>query len=113
MKILFVGGTGNISTSVSRRLLAEGHELWLMNRGLRSTPLENARSVVVDIGQPAAVKAALGAETFDVVVNWIAFTPSDILRDIELFFGKTSQYIFISSASVYRKPILDPVLTES
>ena len=113
MKILFVGGTGNISSSVSRRLLAEGHELWLLNRGLRSAAWPNAHSVLADINQPAAVQAALGQQTFDVVVDWIAFTPEEVQRDIELFKNRTQQYVFISSASVYRKPILDPVLTEA
>jgi nucleoside-diphosphate-sugar epimerase len=113
MKILFVGGTGNISSAVSRRLLAEGHELWLLNRGLRTAPWPNARSVIADINQPAAVRAALGQQTFDVVVDWIAFTPENVQRDIELFGNRTQQYVFISSTSVYRKPILDPVLTEA
>ena len=113
MKILFIGGTGNISSSVSRRLLAEGHELWLLNRGLRATTFSNARIIVADMGQPDAVKSALGSETFDVVVNWIAFTPAEMQRDLELFTGRTAHYFFISSASVYRKPILDPAITES
>jgi nucleoside-diphosphate-sugar epimerase len=113
MKVLFIGGTGNISTAASRRLVAAGHDLWLLNRGQRAAGLPGARSVVADIREPAAVRAALGRETFDVVANFIAFTPDDARRDLELFAGRTEQYVFISSASVYRKPILDPVLTET
>lgn len=113
VKLLFIGGTGNISTAVSRRLLAAGHELWLLNRGLRPAGLSGTRTVIADIHQPVAVRAALGEEKFDVVVNWIAFTPEDVQHDLGLFAGRTGQYVFISSASVYRKPILDPVLTEA
>jgi nucleoside-diphosphate-sugar epimerase len=113
VKLLFIGGTGNISTAVSRRLLAAGHELWLLNRGLRSAGLPGARTIIADIHQPTEVRAALGGEKFDTVVNWIAFTPEDVQRDLGLFTGRTGQYVFISSASVYRKPILDPVLTEA
>lgn len=113
MKLLFIGGTGNISTAVSRRLLAAGHELWLLNRGRRSAELPGARSIIADINQPAVVRTVLGEDKFDVVVDWIAFNPEDVQRDVDLFSGRTGQYVFISSASVYRKPILDPVLTEA
>jgi nucleoside-diphosphate-sugar epimerase len=113
MKLLFIGGTGNISGCVSRRVLAEGHDLFLLNRGLRQAALTGAHALPADIKDPASVAAALGDRTFDVVVNWIAFTPEDIERDLALFAGRTGQYVFISSASVYEKPVRHPVITEA
>jgi len=113
MKILFIGGTGNISSSASRLALAAGHDLWLLNRGLRSTVLPGAHSLPGDVKDPASLLLALGEHTFDVVVNWIAFTPEDIERDVSLFSGRTGHYVFISSASIYEKPVRHPVITEA
>src|SRR3954466_6409749 len=102
MQILFIGGTGNISTSTSQLCLEKGWDLWLLNRsGVES--LKAAKSIQVDINSPAAAMQLAGHQ-WDVVVNWIAFTETDIERDIRLFKGKTAQYIFISSASCYKKP---------
>lgn len=110
MKILFIGGTGNISTSVSRLCVEKGWDLWLLNRsGVQS--IAGARSLQADINSPAAV-AQLAKHEWDVVVNWIAFTTADVERDIQLFKGKTAQYIFISSASAYKKPGPTPFITE-
>lgn len=114
MKILFIGGTGNISTACSRLALARGMELFVLNRGKRENNLPaGARSLVADMTDPASVKAALGGLSFDSVVNFIAFTPADIERDLALFRGLASQYIFISSASAYQKPCFHPVVDES
>lgn len=113
MKVLFIGGTGNISTSVSRLVIEKGIDLYLLNRGMRNVDIPGATSIVGDISKPAEVKAILGDQFWDVVVNWIAFTPGDVNRDIDLFHGRTGQYIFISSASAYQKPPLHPVVTES
>lgn len=114
MKILFIGGTGNISRAVSRQTAAAGHHLTLLNRGQRATDLPTGiRTLAADLRDPVAVAAALGDETFDAVVNWIAFTPSDIERDVALFHGRTAHYVFISSASVYQKPPTQAVITES
>ena len=113
MKLLFIGGTGNISTAVSRAALAAGHQLTLLNRGQRDVALPGARVVVADITRPATVEAALGAEKFDAVVNWIAFTAADIERDVALFRSRTAHYVFISSASVYQKPPTQAFITES
>ncbi len=113
MKILFIGGTGNISTAVSNRAVAQGHELFLLNRGKTPLEVEGAHSVVADIKDEAAVEKALGGQTFDVVANFIAFTRQDIERDLRLFAGKCGQYIFISSASAYAKPAGSPFITES
>ncbi|WP_149276175.1 SDR family oxidoreductase [Pareuzebyella sediminis] len=112
MKVLFIGGTGNISTASSRLALAKGIDLYLLNRGNSNTRIVGAKSIIGDIGQPDALRE-LKEHEWDVVVNWIAFTPEDIERDIQLFRGKTKQYIFISSASCYQTPLTYPVITES
>ncbi|WP_149303437.1 NAD-dependent epimerase/dehydratase family protein [Pareuzebyella sediminis] len=112
MKVLFIGGTGNISTASSRLALAKGIDLYLLNRGNSNTRIVGAKSIIGDIGQPDAL-GELKEHEWDVVVNWIAFMPEDIERDIQLFRGKTKQYIFISSASCYQTPLTYPVITES
>jgi nucleoside-diphosphate-sugar epimerase len=113
MKILFIGGTGNISTTVSRRCIAEGIELYLLNRGIRSVDIPGAEKITGDIHDEPAMAALLQGQRWDVVVNWIAYKPEEIERDFRLFAGRTHQYIFISSASVYQKPPSHPVITES
>jgi nucleoside-diphosphate-sugar epimerase len=112
MKILFIGGSGVISRAVAQQTLAAGHELWLLNRG-RRRPIDGARTIVADIADLDAVRVALRGHTWDVVVQFIAFGPADIRRDVELFQSKTRQYIFISSASVYQKPLEHYRVTES
>ncbi len=113
MKILFIGGTGNISTAVSNRVVAEGHELYLLNRGKTELEVEGAISLVADVKDEKAVATAIEGHSFDVVANFIAFTPDEIERDLRLFSGKCGQYIFISSASAYAKPVGSPFITES
>lgn len=118
MRVLFIGGTGNISTSVSRLAIDRGMELYLLTRGQRSVEVSGAVSVTGDIRQPDRVRTLISdltaqAGPFDAVVNWIAFRSEDIERDLELFRGKTRQYVFISSASVYQKPPRHYVVTES
>lgn len=113
MRVLFIGGTGNISTAVSRLAVARGIDLYLLNRGQTPVAIPGAQTIIGDIHQPAAIEQALNGLTFDAVVNWIAFVPADIERDLALFRGKTKQYVFISSASVYQKPPVHPVITES
>jgi nucleoside-diphosphate-sugar epimerase len=113
MKILFIGGTGFISTSVSRLVVERGHELCLLNRGQRGKGPPGSRTLCADMQKPDEVRAALGNEKFDVVVDWIVYTPDQVERDIALFQGRTRQYIFISSASAYQKPPAHHVITES
>jgi len=113
MKILFIGGTGKISTTVSRQVIEKRYELYLLNRGLQSKNPPGSHSLTADINQPKAARAALRDLQFDVVVDWIAFTPADIERDLALFKGRTKQFIFISSASVYQKPPTHYLITES
>jgi nucleoside-diphosphate-sugar epimerase len=105
MKALIIGGTGNISRYVSALALERGWELWLLNRGKRpeSVP-EGAHLLRGDVHDEAAAKKLLGDMTFDSVSEFTAFTPKDAERDLRLFSGRTKQYIFISSATVYRKP---------
>ena len=113
MKVLFIGGTGFISTAVSRLAIAKGCELHLLNRGSRPAHLPGSHTLVADIHREDEVRAALRDSRFDVVVDWIAYTPHDIERDLALFSGRTSQFVFISSASAYQKPPADYLITES
>lgn len=112
MRVLFIGGTGNISTAVSQLALARGIDLTVLNRGQR-LPIPGVQHLTADIHQPDQVRRVLGGQVWDVVVNWIAFVPEDIESDLALFQGRTRQYIFISSASVYQKPPTHPVFTEA
>ena len=112
MKVLFIGGTGNISSASSRLVTVKGIDLYHLNRGLTKSEIPHVKSIVGDINKPNEL-LQLKKHDWDVVVNWIAFTPQDIERDIALFKGKTKQYIFISSASAYQKPLSYPIITES
>lgn len=112
MKILIIGGSGVISRAVAQQTIAAGHELWLLNRG-QHRPVEGARTLVADMADVEGVRAALQGHTWDVVVQFIAFAPADIRRDLELFRDRTRQYIFISSASIYQKPLSHYLITES
>ena len=113
MKALFIGGTGTISMAISRKLIAEGHELYLLNRGNRNAELpEGAISLVADINDEAKVLELIGDQTFDVVADFIAFRPEQVERDHRLFAGRTRQYIFISSAATYSKPVSNYIITE-
>jgi nucleoside-diphosphate-sugar epimerase len=114
MKVLFIGGTGVISSACSRLAVKRGIDLVLLNRGQTARPIpEGARVLQGDIRDRASVARALGESTFDVVVNWINFIPEQVEADIELFQGRTGQYIFISSASAYQKPLSSLPITES
>lgn len=113
MKVLFIGGTGTISTAISRQLLAEGHELWLINRGNRNDALpEGAHILKADINDEAYVAKQLEGQSFDVVADFIAFVPAQLERDHRLFAGRTGQFIYISSASAYQKPLSDYRINE-
>lgn len=113
MKALFIGGTGNISASVSRLCVEKGIELYLLTRGISQVEIPGANKITGDINDPGSIKEKLKEHKWDVVVNWIAFTEEDIIRDFNLFKDKTEQYIFISSASAYQKPLQNPIITES
>ena len=111
MKALFIGGTGVISTSVVKRLLELGWEVTLLNRGNHAVP-QGVRVWQADINDTARVQELLGNETFDTIADFIVFTPDQARRDLSLFAGKTAQYIFISSASAYQKPVPAVPITE-
>ncbi|SDH02875.1 SDR family oxidoreductase [Microbacterium pygmaeum] len=113
-RILYIGGTGAISTACVRRSLARGDEVTVLNRGTSRRPLpDGARSVIGDIREPQSVRDALGTQQFDAVAEFTAFTPEHVQTDMDLFEGRTGQYVFISSASAYQKPPLRLPITES
>ncbi|MGD0836184.1 MAG: NAD-dependent epimerase/dehydratase family protein [Polyangia bacterium] len=114
MKVLFIGGTGVISSACSRVAVEAGIQLFHLRRGktARQVPL-GVKVLVGDIRSSSSVRAALGQQRFDVVVDFIAFTPEHIALDIELFRGRTSQFVFISSASAYQTPPTSLPCTES
>ena len=113
MKVLFIGGTGFISTAVSRMAMESGMELSLLNRGIRSSEITGAHQLTGDIHNPESMRNALKDLKFDVVVDWIAFTPEDVECDLQVFRGRTKQFVFISSASAYQKPVVNYIITES
>ncbi|MDR2683437.1 MAG: SDR family oxidoreductase [Dysgonamonadaceae bacterium] len=114
MKILLIGGTGTISAAISRLLIAQGHELYLLNRGNRNNALPSgAISLPADINDEAKTAALLEGLELDCVADFIAFVPEHLQRDYRLFKGKTKQFIFISSASAYQKPLSDYRVTEA
>lgn len=112
MKALFIGGTGTISASITELALRRGWDLTLLNRGNAPLPA-GAKGIRADINDEAAVASALAGLSFDVVADFIVFTPAQLERDLRLFAGITRQYIFISSASAYQKPCADWLITES
>jgi nucleoside-diphosphate-sugar epimerase len=106
LKVLFIGGGGIISSACAHLAVERGIDLYVLTRG-RSTdrPLPpQATALRGDIRDPASVKGALGGRDFDAVVDWVAFTPEQVQADIDLFRGRTGQYVFISSASAYQTP---------
>lgn len=113
-KVLFIGGTGIISQAISKLLLTQDCELYLFNRGNRSKDLlsENVNYIHGDINDEEGTRKLLQGMSFDVVADFIAFTPEHLERDYRLFEGKTRQFIFISSASAYQKPLSDYRITE-
>ncbi len=113
MKILLIGGTGTISSAITRQLAAAGHDLWLLNRGTRRNEVpQGVKQVIADVNDEEKVLQLLGGETFDSVCEFIGFLPSQVERDIRLFSGRTRQYVYISSASAYNKPARNHVITE-
>ena len=115
LRVLFIGGSGRISSACSWLAVERGIELFVLNRGqTRDRPLpERATVLHGDIRNPASVEASLGNREFDAVVDWVAFTPEHVRADIGLFRGRTGQYVFISSASAYQKPPARLPVTES
>jgi nucleoside-diphosphate-sugar epimerase len=112
MKILFLGGTGIISTACAQLAVARGFHVTLLNRARRPV-LPGTHQITADIADPAATATALGKQNWDAVVDFIAFTPAEIEQRLALFRDRTAQYIFISSASAYQKPLGHWLITES
>ncbi len=105
-RVLFIGGTGVISAACAHQAVKAGFDLFMMNRGttaVRPAPHE-ARVLTGDIRDPQSVRAALAGLEFDVVVDYLAFTPDHVRADLAAFRGRVGQYIFISSASAYQTP---------
>ncbi len=114
LKVLFIGGTGIISSACTQLAVERGIDLTLLNRGQSTRPIpETAKFLKADIRDQESVHQVLGDAMFDVVVDWVAFTPEHIELDIQLFSGRTKQYIFISSASAYQTPPANLPITES
>jgi nucleoside-diphosphate-sugar epimerase len=107
LKVLFIGGSGQISSACSQRAVDLGLDLYVLNRGRTSSrPLPAAaRRLEGDIHDPAAARDAIGEHEFDAVVDFVAFTPEHVQADIDLFAGRTGQFVFISSASAYQTPV--------
>jgi nucleoside-diphosphate-sugar epimerase len=113
MKALLIGGTGTISLPIAQRLLALGWDLTVLNRGTNNHLLPGARHIQADMADAQDVQNKLQGLRFDVVAQFIAYLPRDVERDIRLFQGKCSQYIFISTASAYHKPPRNGLIDES
>jgi nucleoside-diphosphate-sugar epimerase len=114
MKVLFIGGSGVISSGCSKLAAARGFELYLLNRGESTRAVPDSATVLRgDIRDAGSMKRALGELRFDAVVDWIAFSPEHIETDLELFGNRTNQYVFISSASAYQTPPANLPVTES
>jgi nucleoside-diphosphate-sugar epimerase len=115
LKVLFIGGTGVISSACARVAVEHDIDLFVLNRG-RSTdrPLPpGVTTLRADAREPRSVRQEIKDLDFDAVVNWVAFTPDQVQTDIELFSGRTGQYVFISSASAYQTPPARVPVTES
>jgi nucleoside-diphosphate-sugar epimerase len=115
MRVLFIGGTGLISSACAELAVQRGIDLWLLNRGTsdRYASPPGSHRLTGDVHGPEAdIRDLLAGLTFDAVVDWVAFTPDDVERDIRLFSGRTGQFVFMSSASAYQTPPRRYLLTE-
>ncbi len=116
MKVLFIGGTGIISSACSELAVKRGIELHILNRGLNRKIDAPKKAVVfhADIrNEPGKVSEYVKGNSFDAVVDWVAFTSKDIEQDIKIFSGRTRQFVFISSTTVYQKPPQNYIMTEN
>jgi nucleoside-diphosphate-sugar epimerase len=116
LRVLFIGGTGTISASCVRLAVATGMSVTVLNRGAntagRSLP-SGVEQVTGDIADDASIRSAIGDRSFDAVVNFLSFDEENVARMVALFSGRTRQYVHISSASIYAKPVLVTPITES
>lgn len=113
MKALLIGGTGTISMAVTRLLAEKGWEVYLLNRGTQKRELPQGVHVInADINDETDAAKKLNGMTFDTVCEFIGFVPRQLERDFRLFNGRTDQFMFISSASAYHKPVSDHIISE-
>ena len=113
MRALLIGGTGTISMAVTKKLVKDGWEVYLLNRGNRTSSLpDKINCIVADVNDEAAVLKAIEGMNFDCIGEFIGFTLDQVERDYRLFKGRTKQYLYISSASAYHKPSADYRITE-
>ena len=115
LRVLFIGGSGVISSACSRVAVESGIELFVLNRGRNTAwPLPPGVTMLrADMREPESVRDEVKDLEFDAVADWVAFTPEHVRTDIELFRGRTGQYVFISSASAYQTPPARVPVTES
>src|SRR6476469_4657503 len=115
LRVLFIGGSGVISSPCSRVAVDSGMELFVLNRGRGTTrPLPPGVTMLrADVREPETVRDEINGRDFDAVVDWVAFTPGQVRTDLDLFAGRTGQYVFISSASAYQTPPTHLPVTES
>ena len=114
-RVLIIGGNGIISWWVTRRAIEQGYDVTQLTRGRSSDrpPIDGVTTLRGDADDPASIRAAVGADDYDIVANFQAFRPEQVAADIELFSERVGQYLFISSASAYQKPIAALPITES
>lgn len=113
MRVLFIGGTGTISTAITKKLCEGNNEIYLLNRGNRNNELpSDIKFITVDVNNEAEVKEKIKDLEFDTVCDFIGFVPEQLERDFRLFNGKTKQFMYISSASAYNKPVRDYIINE-
>ena len=113
MKILIVGGTGTISYYVVKACIKEDMEVHVLNRGNHPDRMQTGANYIKgDINNNSQMRLILKNEYYDAVIQFVGFSVKDVKRDMDLFKGKTNQYIFISSASVYQKPVTHYPITE-
>ena len=113
MRVLFIGGTGNISTACVQRAVTLGQQVTVLNRGRREAHFGRAvEEFHADRNDPSAL-SALGARHYDVVANFLGFQAEQVEMDLRAFDGQVGQYLFVSTASAYRKPPTNPLITES
>jgi nucleoside-diphosphate-sugar epimerase len=115
LKVLFIGGSGVISSACAREAADSGIDLYVLNRGRNTTrPLPaGVTRLRADVRSPGSVRDAIGDLDFDSVVDWVAFTTDHVRSDVDLFRDRTGQYVFISSASAYQTPPARLPVTES
>lgn len=113
MKALLIGGTGTISMAITKLLAEKEWEVYLLNRGTQKRALpQNVHVINADINDETDAAEKLKGMTFDSVCDFIGFVPGQLERDFRLFNGKTNQFMYISSASAYHKPVSDYVISE-